>query len=78
MPSRQFRKIDGVISEGDNVSGKRGMTAVGFTVVISILKWLVAALLVVLYMPTALRLWDRWTFSVWHNAHGFLIFLVII
>lgn len=78
MPSRQFRKSHGVISEGDNVSGKCGMTAVGSTVATSILKWLVAALLVVLYMPTVLWLWDRWTLSVWHNAHGFLILLVII
>jgi exosortase len=78
VPSRQFRKSDGVISEGDNVSVKCGMTAVGSTMAISILKWLVAPLLVVLYMPTVLWLWDRWTLSVWHNAHGFLIFLVII
>lgn len=78
MPSRQSRKSHGVISEGDNVSGKCGMTAAGSTVPTSILKWLVAALLVVLYMPTGLWLWDRWTLSVWHNAHGFLIFLVII
>lgn len=78
MPSRQFRKNHGVISEGDNVSGKCGMTAVGSTVATSILKWLLASLLVVLYMPTVLWLWDRWTLSVWHNAHGFLILLVII
>jgi len=78
VPSRQFRKSHGVISEGDNVSGKCGMTAVGSTVATSILKWLLASLLVVLYMPTVLWLWDRWTLSVWHNAHGFLILLVII
>jgi len=37
--------------------------------------WLfvVALLLVALYGPTLAFLWDRWTMSVWHNAHGLLI-----
>jgi exosortase len=39
--------------------------------------WLVLAALIVLYAPTVSWLWDRWTMSVWHNAHGMLIpFLV--
>ncbi len=42
------------------------------------MKWLVAILLVLLYFPTVSWLWDRWTMSVWHNAPGFLILLVII
>jgi exosortase len=29
--------------------------------------------LVVLYAPTAQFLWERWTMSVWHNAHGLLV-----
>jgi exosortase len=29
--------------------------------------------LLVLYGPTLLWLWDRWTLSVWHHAHGLLI-----
>jgi exosortase len=29
--------------------------------------------LVVLYAPTAIFLWQRWTMSVWHNAHGLLV-----
>lgn len=29
--------------------------------------------LLVLYAPTLLWLWDRWTLSVWHHAHGLLI-----
>jgi exosortase len=29
--------------------------------------------LVLLYAPTARWLYERWTMSVWHNAHGFLI-----
>jgi len=40
--------------------------------------WLVALLLVALYAPTAVWLWDRWTLSVWHNGHGILIALVVI
>jgi len=39
--------------------------------------WLVLGALVVLYAPTALWLWERWTMSVWHNAHGMLIPLVV-
>ena len=34
---------------------------------------LVALELVVLYAPTVAWLFDRWTMSVWHNAHGMLI-----
>jgi exosortase len=29
--------------------------------------------LVVLYAPTTAFLWERWTMSVWHNAHGALV-----
>jgi exosortase len=29
--------------------------------------------LIVLYAPTAKFLWERWTMSVWHNAHGLLV-----
>jgi exosortase len=29
--------------------------------------------LVLLYAPTMMWLWSRWTMSVWHNAHGLLI-----
>jgi exosortase len=29
--------------------------------------------LILLYAPTARWLVDRWTLSVWHNAHGFMI-----
>ena len=29
--------------------------------------------LVVLYAPTVMFLWGRWTMSVWHNAHGALV-----
>jgi exosortase len=34
---------------------------------------IVVAALVALYGPTAAWLWERWTMSVWHNAHGLLI-----
>ena len=39
--------------------------------------WLVSVLLVVLYAPTAAWLWERWTLSVWHHAHGFLILVIV-
>ena len=34
---------------------------------------LLLAELVVLYAPTFVFLWERWTLSVWHNAHGALV-----
>lgn len=34
---------------------------------------LLAAELVVLFAPTVSWLYERWTLSVWHNAHGLLI-----
>ena len=40
--------------------------------------WLAAALLLFLYAPTMLWLWDRWTMSVWHNGHGILIAMVVV
>ena len=42
-------------------------------------RWQRAALMVgaielgVLYAPTLMWLWERWTLSVWHHAHGLLI-----
>ncbi len=38
---------------------------------------LLAAALVAVYLPTVLWLWERWTLSVWHNAHGMLIPFVV-
>jgi exosortase len=34
---------------------------------------LVGLLLALVYLPTVLWLFDRWTMSVWHNAHGMFI-----
>lgn len=39
--------------------------------------WLVLVALIALYAPTVAWLWDRWTMSVWHNAHGLLIPFVV-
>jgi exosortase len=39
--------------------------------------WLVLAAVVALYAPTMAWLWERWTMSVWHNAHGMLIPVVV-
>jgi exosortase len=43
-------------------------------------RWLllpVAASLLLLFGPTLLWLWDRWTLSVWNHGHGILIALVV-
>jgi exosortase len=41
--------------------------------------WLMAtvALLALVYLPTVRWLIDRWTMSVWHNAHGMFIPLLV-
>ena len=39
---------------------------------------LVVVQLVVLFAPTMLWLWNRWTMDVWYNAHGILIMLAVI
>ena len=44
-------------------------------------KWLLAIviiLLLLLFMPTLLWLWGRWTMSVWQNGHGVLVFALVI
>lgn len=35
--------------------------------------WLVGVELLLLFAPTLVWLWGRWTLSVWHHAHGLLI-----
>ena len=42
------------------------------------LLWLIAVLLGILYAPTCLWLWDRWTMSVWQNGHGILVTVVVL
>ena len=41
--------------------------------------WLAAVVVALglVYLPTILWLFDRWTMSVWHNAHGMLIPVVV-
>jgi exosortase len=39
--------------------------------------WLVAVGLAILFAPTLVWLWGRWTLSVWHHAHGLLILPVV-
>jgi exosortase len=41
------------------------------------LVWVVAIQLGVLFAPTLVWLWERWTLSVWHNGHGILIAVVV-
>jgi exosortase len=38
-----------------------------------LIAWLVLAELVLLYAPTLGWLYERWTMSVWHHAHGLMI-----
>lgn len=39
---------------------------------------LVVVQLMVLFAPTMLWLWNRWTMAIWYNAHGILIMLVVM
>ena len=44
-------------------------------------QWLIAVIavqFVILFAPTVLWLWSRWTMAAWYNAHGILIMLVVI
>ena len=40
--------------------------------------WVVGLLLGMLYTPTFLWLWDRWTMSVWQNGHGILVTVLVL
>lgn len=42
------------------------------------LIWLNGLFFAVLFAPTIIWLFDRWTLDVWHNAHGILITVVVI
>jgi exosortase len=37
------------------------------------LHWAIGALCVLVFAPTVVWLWERWTMSIWHNAHGLLV-----
>jgi len=41
------------------------------------LPWLLAVLFLLVYGPTLMWLWHRWTMSIWYNGHGILITLVV-
>jgi len=44
-------------------------------------QWLSGIIIIslfILYMPTLLWLWGRWTMSVWQNGHGILVFALVI
>jgi exosortase len=57
----------------ENPAPARSAAASRTDAVSRLLLLLVAGGLIALYAPTTLWLIDRWTMSVWHNAHGFLI-----
>lgn len=42
------------------------------------LLWVVLLQIALLYAPTMLWLWERWTMSVWQNGHGILILAVVV
>lgn len=42
------------------------------------LIWLICSLLILLFAPTIIWLFDRWTMGVWHNGHSILITCVVI
>jgi exosortase len=42
------------------------------------LFWLIAGQVIVLFFPTFLWLWERWTMSVWQNGHGILVTGLVI
>lgn len=42
------------------------------------LIWLSSLLLLVLFAPTLLWLFERWTMGVWHNGHSLLILAIVI
>lgn len=42
------------------------------------LLWLVALQFMVLFAPTLLWLWQRWTMSVWQNGHGILVAALVL
>ena len=43
----------------------------------SLTLWLVLAGMLAVFAPTVVWLWERWTLSVWHNAHGLLLVPVV-
>lgn len=44
----------------------------------SSLIWLVCALLTLLFTPTIIWLFDRWTMGIWYNGHSILIAAVVV
>jgi len=41
------------------------------------IHWSWFSLLCVIFAPTLLWLWQRWTLSIWHNGHGLLVPFVV-
>lgn len=44
----------------------------------TLMLWLCAGLLILVFAPTIFWLIERWTMSVWHNGHGILVALLVI
>lgn len=61
-----------VLVESDRESPTAPRAAAG-TALQRLALWAVLIQLAVVYAPTVAWLFDRWTLSVWHHAHGLLI-----
>ncbi len=74
MPARPDSLMSVAIADGATAPDlAAGRTAAGLSAAERGVLALVAIGLVALYAPTVSWLIDRWTMSVWHNAHGMLI-----
>src|SRR5688572_6880484 len=62
-----------VASAGERTSTRSTVSSLGVTPWRRAAAVLLATEVVVLYAPTMNWLFDRWTLSVWHHAHGLLI-----
>ena len=62
-----------VASAGERTSTRSTVSSLGVTPWRRAAAVLLAIEVVVLYAPTMNWLFDRWTLSVWHHAHGLLI-----
>jgi exosortase len=61
------------VASASSPRDERGEAAARLTWPARLLLTAVGIELVLLYAPTGQWLYERWTMSVWHNAHGFLI-----
>ncbi len=44
---------------------------------VRIYRWTASALFILVFAPTAIWLWHRWTISIWYNGHGMFVPLIV-